>query len=152
MSSHEDSHAFPEPGRLAAVVPEDLRALHFSRQKAQAIIDIAGTVADGRFDLERLADLDDAAAVEELRRLRGVGRWTAEYVLLRGLGRLHVFPGDDVGAVNNLRRWLDLSAPLGYDEVRRLLGPWNAYGGLIYLHLLLSRLEEAGVLSGDPPA
>jgi DNA-3-methyladenine glycosylase II len=43
-----------------------------------------------------------------LRALRGAGRWTAEYVLLRGFGRLHAFPGDDVGARNNLQRWLGL--------------------------------------------
>lgn len=44
-----------------------------------------------------------------LRELRGVGRWTAEYVLLRRLGRLHVFPGDDVGAQKSLARWLGRS-------------------------------------------
>ena len=38
--------------------------------------------------------------------LRGIGRWTGEYVLLRGLGRINVFPGDDVGARNRLARWL----------------------------------------------
>jgi DNA-3-methyladenine glycosylase II len=43
-----------------------------------------------------------------------VGRWTAEYVLLRGLGRLAVFPGDDVGARNNLRRWLGQPVSLDY--------------------------------------
>ena len=43
----------------------------------------------------------------ELLGLRGVGRWTAEvHVLLRGLGRLQVFPGDDVGAQKSLARWL----------------------------------------------
>jgi len=42
-----------------------------------------------------------------------------EYVLLRGLGRLNVFPGDDVGARNNLLRWLGLTGPLDYDGVRR---------------------------------
>jgi 3-methyladenine DNA glycosylase/8-oxoguanine DNA glycosylase len=39
--------------------------------------------------------------------IRGVGSWTAEYVLLRGLGRTNVFLGDDVGARNNLARWLN---------------------------------------------
>jgi DNA-3-methyladenine glycosylase II len=58
-----------------------------------------------RIDLEAF-DLNDAGAVTRLLELRGVGRWTAEYVLLRGLGRTHIFPGDDVGARNNLQRWL----------------------------------------------
>jgi DNA-3-methyladenine glycosylase II len=76
-----------------------------------------------------------------------VGRWTGEYVLLRGLGRLHVFPGEDVGARNNLRRWLGLTGALDYDGVRRVLTPWTPYAGLIYFHLLQDRLAEAGYVS-----
>jgi hypothetical protein len=75
-----------------------------------------------------------------------VGRWTAEYVLLRGLGRTNIFPGDDVGARNNLQRWLHLAGPLDYAGVRRTLARWQRFGGLIYFHLLLDRLEEAGYL------
>ena len=68
----------------------------FSRQKARALIDLACAIAEGRLDLEAMATEPDEIVVDRLCRLRGVGRWTAEYVLLRGLGRLHVFPGDDV--------------------------------------------------------
>jgi DNA-3-methyladenine glycosylase II len=93
-----------------------------------------------------MESLPDAEAVERLRELRGVGRWTAEYVLLRGLGRTHIFPGDDVGARNNLRRWLHLSKSLDYQGVRRIMSRWNGCAGLVYFHLLLDRLEEAGHL------
>jgi DNA-3-methyladenine glycosylase II len=68
--------------------------------------------------------------------------------LLRGLGRTHIFPGDDVGARNNLQRWLHLAGPLDYGEVQRTLTRWQRYGGLIYLHLLVDRLAEAGYLQG----
>jgi DNA-3-methyladenine glycosylase II len=83
------------------------------------MIELARSVAPRRLDLDELENLDDAAAVARLRSLRGVGRWTAEYVLLRGLGRLHVFPGDDIGARNNLQRWLGILEPLDYDGVQR---------------------------------
>jgi hypothetical protein len=82
---------------------------------------------------------------------RGVGRWTAEYVLLRGLGRVHVFPGDDVGARNNLRRWLRLKRTLDYEGVRRVLARWSSHAGLVYFHLLLDRLAEAGYLGDASP-
>ena len=58
--------------------------------------------AGGVLDAERLEPLADQAVVKKLQNLRGVGRWTAEYALLRGLGRANVFPGDDVGARNRL--------------------------------------------------
>jgi len=95
------AHAFPRPEDLAALKPEPLRNLGFSLQKAGAIIELSRAIVAGNLDEDRLVSLDDGSAVEQLCRLRGVGRWTAEYVLLRGLGRLHIFPGDDVGARNS---------------------------------------------------
>ncbi len=138
------AHAFPQPENLAGQDPANLRKLGFSRQKAQAIIELADAVAGGRLDLGSLDALKDDELVECLCRLRGIGRWTAEYVLLRGLGRLHVFPGDDVGARGNLRRWLDLAEPLDYAGVQRALDRWRPYAGLVYFHLLLKRLAESG--------
>jgi DNA-3-methyladenine glycosylase II len=141
------AHAFPRPEDLVRLDPDELRQLGFSRQKGRAMLELAQTSALGHKELEGLAALSDEEAVIALCRLRGVGRWTAEYVLLRRLGRLHIFPGDDVGARNNLQRWLHLAEPLDYEAVRRTLNRWHPYGGLIYFHLLLDRLAEAGHLS-----
>jgi DNA-3-methyladenine glycosylase II len=146
------AHAFPRPGDLVNVSPATLRTLGFSRQKGRAILELARSVAEGNLDLELLSALPDEAAVARLRELRGVGRWTAEYVLLRGLGRVHVFPGDDVGARNNLQSWLGLPEPLDYDGVGRTLHRWRDYGGLLYFHLLLDRLAAAGVIEIEPTA
>jgi DNA-3-methyladenine glycosylase II len=143
----ETVHAFPRPEDLARLDPADLRQFGFSRQKGRAIIELAQSVAEGQLDLEELATLPDDEAVTRLRELRGVGRWTAEYVLLRGLGRTHVFPGDDVGARNNLQRWLHLSKSVDYEGVQEVMTGWDRYGGLVYFHLLLDRLDQAGHLS-----
>jgi DNA-3-methyladenine glycosylase II len=139
-------HAFPRPEDLAGIWPQALRPLGFSHQKSRAMIEAAQAVCDGQLDLESLVDVPDEEAVRRLEQLRGVGRWTAEYVLLRGLGRWHIFPGDDVGARNNLMRWLNLRKPLDYERVRRVLTRWRSYGGLIYFHLLLDRLATSRVL------
>ena len=144
------ARAFPRPEDLAGRKPEELRPLGFSRQKARALIELACTIAEGRLDLEAMATESDEIVVDRLCHVRGVGRWTAEYVLLRGLGRLHVFPGDDVGARNNPQRWLETPASLDYEGVSQALAPWRAYAGLIYFHLLLDRLAEAGAIAaGD---
>lgn len=141
------THAFPRPEDLASLAPEALRQLGFSRQKGRAMVELAQSVAEGRVDLEGLAVLPDDDVIGRLIELRGVGRWTAEYTLLRGLGRVHVFPGDDVGARNNLKRWLGLRKTLDYEGVRRVLAGWDGYAGLVYFHLLLDRLAEAGFLA-----
>lgn len=144
------SHAFPSPQDLAACDPHSLALLGLSRQKVRAMIESASAIDDGKLNLESLAQTADAEALANLQQLRGVGRWTAEYILLRGLGRWHIFPGDDVGARNNLARWLGLRAELDYESVRRVLVRWKAYGGLIYFHLLLDHLAESGYLKQLP--
>jgi DNA-3-methyladenine glycosylase II len=140
------AHAFPRPEDLAVIRPHTLRPLGFSHQKSRAMIEAAQAICDAQLDLESLVDVPDEEAVGRLEQLRGVGRWTAEYVLLRGLGRWHIFPGDDVGARNSLTRWLKLRKPLDYQRVRRVMARWRGYGGLIYFHLLLDRLAAARVL------
>jgi DNA-3-methyladenine glycosylase II len=139
-------HAFPRPEDLASCNPAELRQLGFSLQKGRGMIELAQAVVTGQTDLEGLAGLSGAEAIARLCALRGVGRWTAEYVLLRGLGRIDVFPGDDVGARNNLQRWLGQAEPLDYEGVRKALSRWQTYAGLVYFHLLLDRLAAAGEL------
>jgi DNA-3-methyladenine glycosylase II len=137
-------YAFPRPQDLARLDPADFRPLGYSSGKARALVEVAQSIVAGQLDLEELAQLDNPECVERLAALRGVGRWTAEYVLLRGLGRIDVFPGDDVGARNNLERWLHLKRKLDYARVQQVLKRWKGYGGMIFLHLLLKSLDEAG--------
>jgi DNA-3-methyladenine glycosylase II len=139
-------YAFPTPRDLARLPLKAYRALGFSRQKTRALVTLARAVERREIDLEGLTSADDAEALPQLLQLRGVGRWTSEYVLLRGLGRLHVFPGDDVGAQKSLARWLGRSSPLDYAGVQRAAQPWQPYAGLVYFHLLLEGLSRSGDL------
>jgi 3-methyladenine DNA glycosylase/8-oxoguanine DNA glycosylase len=140
------SVGFPRPQDAAPLTPENFRALGYSRSKGAFIIELARGLVEKTIDLEALASLDDEAATNRLKEIKGVGRWSAEYVLLRGLGRRHLFPGDDVGARQKLARWLHHIGPLNYEGVRKLLGSWQPYGGLIYFHLLLDGLAKEGYL------
>jgi DNA-3-methyladenine glycosylase II len=145
--------AFPTAQDLWRLSPEKYRAIGFSRQKAHALLSFARAVTRGELALETLAHEDDAVIRERLLELRGVGRWSAEYVLLRGLGRLDVFPADDVGAQKGLARWLGRSQRLDYAGVSRAVKRWSPFAGMVYLHLLLHGLSRIGVLepeSGGP--
>lgn len=144
------AHGFPTPRCVSSADVEALRCLGYSRQKGSAMLGLAGAIVDDRLDLEAIRDQDDAAALKALLDLRGIGRWTAEYCLLRGTGRLHFFPGDDVGARNNLRRWLGISEPLDYEGVRRIVEPFQPYAGFLYFHLLLDSLSQVASLDPDP--
>jgi DNA-3-methyladenine glycosylase II len=135
--------AFPTPEDLATVAPDELKLHGFSLTKARTIVETARAIVAGDLDLESLEHIGDREAVERLTGLRGVGRWTAQYVMLRGLGRLHIFPGDDVGAHNKLRRFFGIDTELDYDSVQRLVAPWQPYAGIVYFHLLLDSLALA---------
>lgn len=144
LGSCSEGRAFPRPDDLGEVEVQALRALGYSRNKGQAVIDAARAIREGTLALDSVAAMDDTETIHRLMALRGVGRWTAEYTLLRGLGRIHQFPGDDVGAQKGLQRWLQLKRPPDYDHVRRVLRKWRPYAGLIYFHLLLDGLDQRG--------
>lgn len=137
-------YAFPRPEDLVDIDVEELRGLGYSYQKGRYLLNLARLIMDQQFNPDDINTLSDHAALERLCSIKGVGRWTAEYFLLRGLGRTHVFPGDDVGARNNLQRWLGLPHSLDYAGVHRVLAGWENFGGLIYFHLLLKSLVDKG--------
>jgi len=139
-------HAFPRPEDLLGVDVEELRRIGFSYQKGHYLLGLVRSITDRQLNLDEIEALQDRAAIEQLRRIKGVGRWTAEYFLLRGQGRMHIFPSDDVGARNHLQRWLDLPERLDYDGVHQALAGWEKFGGLIYFHLLLKSLVEKGTI------
>jgi DNA-3-methyladenine glycosylase II len=143
------ARAFPETSDIAGLHPRELRTLGFSGQKSRALIEIADRVEQETLRSKDITVLDDEDAMAELQTLRGIGRWSAEYVLLRGLGRLNVFPGDDVGARNNLRRRLGITTALDYARVRRITARWAPYSGLVYFHFLLAGIDAAGWLEGE---
>ncbi len=140
----ESLHAFPLPDDLTAADPLSLRNLGFSMNKARTIIALARESLQKDAEFENLADLSDEAAIEYLQRQKGIGRWSAEYVLLRGLGRLHIFPGEDAGAQKSLQLLLGLKEKPDLKNIRKLTLPWHPYAGFWYFHFLLAKLHGKG--------
>jgi DNA-3-methyladenine glycosylase II len=131
---------FPAPSDVLGLSRSTLRTLGFSQRKAETILELAEAAAVGAFELEVFEPLDDAEVVDALVQRRGIGRWSADYVLLRGLGRLHVFPGGDSGALAGLHRFL-VGTELE-DDPDAALARWAPDAGLVYLHLLLRGLGQ----------
>lgn len=140
---------FPEPADLAHLSPRVFRRLGFSGQKTRAFRQLSRDLMSGALDFQRLSHCTNDDAIASLLELRGVGRWTAEYVLLRGLGRLDVFPGDDVGARNRLAKWLHRPRVMNYASVHRALDRWRPYAGLAYFHMLMESLRATGKIVAD---
>jgi DNA-3-methyladenine glycosylase II len=121
---------FPSPDSLAALDhARDLRPLQFSRQKSEYIIHAARAVAAGRLDFESLRGLPAEEAVARLTALKGVGRWTAEYVLLRGLGHADAIPAADGGLRRAIGHAYGLGRPAHEAEVRAIARQWAGWRG-----------------------
>ena len=98
----ETRKTFPSPSALASAGADALRAVKFSARKAEYICDIAAQVADGRLDLDAIGALPSADAVERLTALRGVGPWTAHWLLIRSYGHEDGFPAGDLAVQRSM--------------------------------------------------
>jgi DNA-3-methyladenine glycosylase II len=133
-------YRFPSPDALAAADPADLTAMQFSRNKAGFITDLAQQIVSGRFDLDRLPEIPTNDAVAYLSSFRGIGPWTAEFLLLRALGRTDVFPAADAGLRQAVTRLY--GTRLAEPALRAFAGPWGAWRGLVALYLLASLRDD----------
>ena len=95
---------FPQPGDLANITDEQIRACGFSFAKIAAIRDLAAKTLDGTIPSSRqIEKLGDEEIIARLTAARGVGRWTVEMLLIFQLGRRDVLPVDDFGVRNGFR-------------------------------------------------
>jgi DNA-3-methyladenine glycosylase II len=126
----ETYHAFPHPGVLAETGAEGLRKIKFGARKAEYIADISSLVASGDLDLERLRGLPSDEAVRLLTEVRGIGLWTANWLLIQSLGHDDGFPHGDlalqrtVGLLANEGTRMPPQAVLDYSERWR---PYRSY-------------------------
>jgi DNA-3-methyladenine glycosylase II len=101
----------PTPGAVLALPVETLRGVGLSGAKAASIRDLAEKIESGVVQLDKVARLPDDEIVRELSLVRGIGRWTAEMFLIFRLGRLDVWPVDDLGVRKGYARLYGLAVP-----------------------------------------
>ena len=131
--------------RLAGAAPAEIRALQFTNSKAEYIVAVAQAVASKRIGLERLTALPDGAVIEELVAIRGIGVWSAQWILARTLGRPCVVAGD-LGVRKAIGIAYRKGALPSENEVRDLTAHWRAsaaYAQALLLHGLGERELEA---------
>jgi DNA-3-methyladenine glycosylase II len=144
---HRRFYAFPTSRAMAATRVDALRACGLSAQKAQTLRGLARAVESGVVTEERLAIMSTSAAFEKLTELPGIGPWSAGVVLLRGLGRLDVFPAGDVGAARGLRALMRLGPHAPLDPVIERFGDHRGY---LYFCALGGWLLRKGLLQPAP--
>jgi DNA-3-methyladenine glycosylase II len=133
--------AFPSVESFQCASAEVLRSAGLSANKLAALRRVADALLSGAFDEASLEGRPSTDAATLLGRIKGIGPWTATVILLRGLGRLDVFPMNDTSVARNLAFVAGAAAPIDVAGVLAALGPQR---GMLYYHLLLARLEARG--------
>ena len=121
------------PENVAALSREEIQALGMSFRKAGYMETIAQEVLSGRLNLEELSSFSDERVIEELVALPGVGRWTAEMLLIFSLGRSNVLSMDDLGIRRGIERVY--AEPPNKETLRVLKEKFSPYGtaaGLVF--------------------
>lgn len=112
---------------LAACADEQLRAAGLSRQKAAYVRDVAAHFADRRITPAALRRMPDEEVIATVTQIKGVGRWTAEMLLIFCLQRPDVWPIDDLGLQKAAARLLGMAEPPLRAALEALAEPWRPY-------------------------
>ncbi len=124
---HAEAEGTISPDALLSLEGDTLRAVGLSPQKMRYIRDLTEKVVNGELDLERLSELEDEEIISELVKVKGIGRWTAEMMLIFSLGRPDVLPVDDLGFLEGVRVAYSLETRPTPKEMRERGELWHPY-------------------------
>jgi len=132
-----DMVAHPTPERVIDIGETALTKRRYSRSKAQYLIGAAQAVAKGELDVEGLPDGSAVAAEKKLTALRGIGTWTARYVMLRG-GFADAAPVGDSALATALQKLHGREERPDHDEVHKMMLDFAPHRSLATMHLWTS--------------
>jgi DNA-3-methyladenine glycosylase II len=142
----------PTPAEILAADEALLRAAGLSRAKVRYVKDLAARWLDGSLDHRRIPAMTDEEVVAELTRVKGIGVWTAEMILIFTLGRPDVFPVDDLAIRVAVQQLYGLPARPERDALLRIGEPWRPWRTLASRYLWRSLGKTPAVAPLPDPA
>ncbi|NRD77351.1 DNA-3-methyladenine glycosylase 2 family protein [Bacillus sp. BRMEA1] len=134
---------FPSFEKIASIHVDDLRKLQFTTRKAEYIIDIAKAMTSGELTKELLLQKKDGQQIQKtLMRIRGIGAWTADYVMMKCLHYTSSFPITDVGLHHALKNLLDLERKPTIDEIKEYAAGWEGWQAYATFYLWRSLYDK----------
>ncbi|MCP4568575.1 MAG: DNA-3-methyladenine glycosylase 2 [FCB group bacterium] len=131
----EKYYLFPQATDIVQLDFQTLKDLKFSRQKATYLLGLARLICDGQLDLQSLFLMEYQAAIDTLMEIKGIGVWTANYILMRGLGHHDAWPIGDSGINQAVRNLYGLNRKPDTEFLIELGEKWRPYRSLAALYL-----------------
>lgn len=133
------------PAGIMKLRPDRMRKLGLSAQKTRYIRELARHTRRGSVVFEALSEFDDAAVIEHLTRVKGVGVWTAQMFLIFALRRNDVLPVSDLGIRSAMKKAYGLDDLPKPAEMEKIAAPWRPYTSIACWYLWRS-LENVAAL------
>jgi len=133
-------YAFPTPSMLAEASLQELRDMQFSWRKAEYVVNLARLLTTGELRLEEFPQLSNDEIIERITQVKGLGRWTADWLLARGLGRGDVVAVGDLGVRKAVGRFYYDGKLPAIADIRIFAARWGTFQNLA-VHYLLAGLR-----------
>ncbi len=135
-------YAYPTPQNLASASIEEIRQCGLSLRKAEYIKEVSTLITQGKLDLEKLRNYESAEQIiKELDEIRGIGVWTAELTMLRGMQRLEALPADDLGLRRVISHYYCDGKIITGAEARQIAKVWGGWKGLAAYYLVVANMK-----------
>jgi len=136
-------YAYPAPQKLASASTDEIRQCGLSLRKAEYIKEVSTLITQGKLDLEKLRNYESAEQIiRELDEIRGIGVWTAELTMLRGMQRLEALPADDLGLRRVISHYYCDGKMITGAEARRIAKNWGDWKGLAAYYLIVADMKD----------
>lgn len=143
-------YCYPTPNILAETTDSTFRACGLTVRKGEYIRDISRHIVEGTLDLDHFRTCSDTESIiREMVKIRGIGRWTAELTILRGLHRGDAFPADDVGVRRFISQYYRQGEKISPAESRVFAEQWGVWKGFAAYYLEVADL--LGIRPGNNP-
>jgi DNA-3-methyladenine glycosylase II len=139
-------YAFPTPQNIDVASIDDIKSCGLSQRKAEYIYGAAHRIVTGELDLESMKTSPDTdKIITELDGIKGIGVWTAELTLFRGMQRLEVLPADDFGIRRVISNYYCNGQPIKAPQAREIGKAWDKWQGLAAFYLLSAEFNGVKV-------
>ena len=137
-------YAFPTPQKLASSTTEELRNCGLSLRKAEYIHGASELVTSKKLDLDKFKNYDNTKEIiDELCEIRGIGVWTAELTVIRGMQKFEAIPADDIGLQRHVSHYYFGGKKISSQELRKVAEKWGKWKGLAGFYLIVA--ESLGI-------
>lgn len=138
----ETYYAFPAASDLAEARIEDIRSMKFSQKKSEAILNVSKLASEGKLDLEGMRNRSKDKILETLIEISGIGPWSANYVMVRGMRRGEGLMASDLAVRSAVTDFYQLKDKATVEDAERILAPYKDYRSYAAYYLIRAYADQ----------